>query len=174
MKRHRYDATTVDGAASQIDQTTHVQQVTYPASTLTNATVYVGGVAGVTAGTTSLVILTNYQTAAGAAKTDGQILSQKGSKQFICQSVAGGVATKTRCTLVASDTIAESEMYIKAVAPDGTVFYASRITNRYVWNGTTRYAYVLGSTSAVTYIDSTSGVTFTPGGANAFAVVEGF
>jgi len=163
----------------QVDQAISPIVLTYANSTNTNATVYRGGTGGVQAGTTSLVIQVNYKTAAGVAKTDGQIVKQKGSKQFNCQSAAGGAATLTRCTLVGGSsqpTLAANQMYIKAVAPDGTLFFASRITDNYVWNNTTRYPYVLGTTDSVTYIDSTSGVNTTYNGAVPFnyAVVEGF
>ena len=160
----------------QIDQAIKPQQITYASSTNTNATVYVGGTGGFQSGTTSLVILVNYKMADTTAKSDGQIVKQKGSKTFLVQSAAGGAATLTRCTLVPSGTLAASQMYIKAVSPTGVAFYASRITDRFVWNGTTRYPYVLANTSALTYIDTTSGVTFTnpaSGDEGAWAVVEG-
>jgi hypothetical protein len=69
-------------------------------------------------------------------------------------------------------------MYIKAVSPTGVLFYATRITDRYVWNGTARYPYVLGTTAAVTYADSTSttSVTMSTNGNtfdDVYAIVEG-
>lgn len=167
--------------SSQVDQTISPLQFTYAASTTSSATVYRGGTGGFTSGTTSLVILTNYKTAAGVAKTDGQIVRQRGAYQFMCQSIAGGVATLTRCALVGGSsqpTLAASQMYIKAVSPTGVLFYATRITDRYVWNGTSRYPYVLGTSAAVTYADSTStsGVVLTSGGNSfddVYAMVEG-
>lgn len=163
----------------QIDQSSHPQTITFADSNSTTATAYVGGTGGLAAGTANLVIQVNYKTSAGVAKTDGQMLKQKGSKTFNVQSAAGGAATLTRAVLtpVAPGSLAASQASIKAVAPDGTLFYASRISNRYVWNGTTRYHYVLGSTAAVTYIDTTSGVSFlnsAGGDEGPFAVVEGF
>lgn len=176
MKIAKY-GTTNGSTSGDIGQATHPQRVTFTDSTVTSVTSFIGGVGGKFSGTTSLTILVNYQTTAGVAKTDGQIIRQRGRKQFDVQGAADGVTSLTRCTLVASGTLAASQMYIKAVAPDGTAFYASRITNRFVWNGDTRYAYTLGNTSALTYVDSTSGVVFTDAGgntiANGLAVVEG-
>lgn len=182
------------GNSVQIDVATHPQTITYsysgtypyPSSTLTNATVFVGGVGGnPSTDTVSLVIQVNYKTAAGVLKTDGYIRSQAAAYQFNCQSQADSLGTTlTRCTLVggtSQPTLAASQMYIKCVAPDGTLFFASRITNRYVWKGTgasaVRYPYVSGTTAAVTYIDTSPGITFTnkDGGVEGpFAVVESF
>jgi hypothetical protein len=169
--------TKAGGSAPQVDQASHPQTVTFADSGSTTATKYIGGVAGQFANTTQLAILVNYKTSAGTAKTDGQIIRQRGRKQFDVQGAADGVSSLTRCTLVASGTLAASQMYIKAVAPDGTAFYASRITNRFVWNGDTRYPYVIVDSTQLSYIDSQSGVTFTNAAgatyANGFAVVEG-
>ena len=152
LKIHKYDAAGANGT-TQKDQAIKPQTVTLATATGTNTTSYLGGVAGKFADTTQLTILVNYKTAAGTAKTDGQILQQRGRKQFNVQSAAGGAATLTRCTLVASGTLAASQMYIKAVAPDGTAFYASRITNRFVWNGDTRYQYTLVDSTQLAFID---------------------
>ena len=165
----------------QVDQTISPIQFTYAASTSSSATVYRGGTGGFQSGTTSLVILTNYKTDAGVLKTDGQITRQRGAYQFMCQSAGGGAATLTTCVLVGGSsqpTLAANQMYIKAVSPTGVLFYATRITDRYVWNGTARYPYVLGTPSSVTYADSTStsGVVLTSGGNSfddVYAMVEG-
>jgi len=166
----------------QVDQTISPIQFTYAASTTSSATVYRGGTGGFTNGTTSLVILTNYKTSAGVAKSDGQITRQRGAYQFMCQSIAGGAATLTTCVLVGGSsqpTLAANQMYIKAATPTGTLFYATRITDRYVWNGTARYPYVLGTTASINYADSTSttGVVLTNsvGGTadDVYAMVEG-
>ena len=166
----------------QVDQASSPIRITYPVSTSASATVYRGGTGGFTSGTTSLVILVNYKMADGTAKTDGQIVKQKGSHQFLVQSAAGGAATLTRCTLVggaSQPTLAASQMYIKAVDPTGVVFYATRISDKHVYNGTTKFPYVLGTSSAVTYVDSTStsGVVMVDANGdtfdNVYAVVEG-
>ena len=173
-------------AGAQVDQATSPIRFTYASSTATTATVYRGGTGGVTAGTTSLVIQVNYKDSAGNAYTDGQIVKQKGRNQFLVQSVAGGVATLSRVVLtaVAPGSLTASQASIKGVGPTGNLFYAGRISDRYVWTGAngsgTRYPYVLGTTAAVTYDDttSTSGVVITDsvGGVwdNVYAMVQGF
>jgi len=172
------------GNSVQLDSAISPIQFTYPSSTTTTATVYRGGTGGIASNDTqSLVIQVNYKTAAGVLKTDGQIIKQKGSIQFNVQSAAGGAATLTRCNLVGGSsqpTLAASQMYIKAVDPTGVLFFASRITDRYVFNGTHKYPYVMATTAALTYIDTTSttGVVLTNsvGGIadDVYAVVEGF
>lgn len=166
MKIHKYDNTEYTGADIQKDQAIKPQTVTLATATGTNTTSYLGGVAGKFANTAQLTILVNYKTSAGTAKTDGQILQQRGRKQFDVQSAADGASTRTRCTLVASGTLAASQCYIKAVAPDGTAFYASRITNRFVWNGDTRYQYTLVDSTQLAFIDLYNAGT-------SVAVVEG-
>jgi hypothetical protein len=172
------------GNSSQVDSAISPIQLTYPASTSASATVYRGGTGGIASqDTQTLVIQCNYKTAAGVLKTDGQIIKQKGAIQFNVQSAAGGASTLTRCNLVGGSsqpTLAASQMYIKAVDPIGGLFFASRITDRYVYNGNQKYPYVLATTAALTYIDTTSttGVVFTNsvGGTadDVYAVVEGF
>lgn len=152
--------------SGQFDQASSPTQFTYPTSTSASATVYRGGTGGKQAGTTSLVILANYKDAAGNAYADGQIVKQKGTVQFMCLSAADtdpAEPTLTRCTLVggaSQPTLNAEEMYIKAVDPVGVAFWATRITDRYVWKGTganaVKYPYVLGTATAVTYADSTS------------------
>ena len=166
LKIHKYDNTEYAGATIQKDQAIKPQTVTLLTATGTNTTSYLGGVAGQFANTVNLTILVNYKTSAGTAKTDGQILQQRGRKQFDVQSASGGSATRTRCTLVASGTLAASQCYIKAIAPDGTAFYASRITNRFVWNGDTRYQYTLVDSTQLAFIDLYNAGT-------SVAVVEG-
>ena len=170
----------------QKDQAISPISFTYPSSTSTSATVYRGGTGGFTSGTTSLVIQVNYKDSAGNAYTDGQIVKQKGRNQFLVQSVAGGVATLSRVVLtaVAPGSLTASQASIKGVGPTGNLFYAGRITDRYVWTGANgngqRYPYVLSTTAAVTYADTTSttGVVLTDsvGGTydDVYALVEGF
>jgi hypothetical protein len=172
-------------AGAQVDQATSPITFTYASSTATTATVYRGGTGGVTAGTTSLVIKVNYKDSAGNAYTDGQIIKQKGRNIFNVQSVSGGVATLSRVVLtaVAPGSLTASQASIKGVGPTGNLFYAGRISDRYVWTGTngsgTRYPYVLGTTAAVTYDDttSTSGVVLVGSGGisydDVYALVEG-
>lgn len=169
-------------AGAQVDQAISPTTFTYPTSTNTNATVYRGGTGGFTSNTTSLVIQINYKDSSGNAYTDGQIVRQKGSKTFLVQSVAGGASTLSRVTLtaVAPGSLAASQASIKAVGPTGDLFYASRISDRFVWDDTTRYPFLLGTTAAVTFVDTTSTtgvvVTNSVGGTSddVYALVEGF
>jgi hypothetical protein len=172
MKIHKYDAAGEHGA-TQIDQAINPQTVTLLTATGTNTTTYLGGVGGKFASTTQLTILVNYKTAAGVAKTDGQILRQRGRKQFNVQGAADGVASLTRCTLVASGTLAANQCYIKAVAPDGTAFYASRISNRFVWDGDNRYRYTVVDSTQLAFIDLYNLGTVMPDGTTGLAIVEG-
>jgi hypothetical protein len=179
LKIAKYDANSDNGAA-QKDQSMGPNIITYASSTSSQATVYEGGTGGYQTNTTSLVILANYKDSAGYLHNDGQIIKQKGSHQFNVQSLSSGTASITRCTLVSTTTLAASQMYIRGVSPTGVQFYASRITDRFVWDGNNvKYPFVLGTPSAVTYIDTTStnGVTFYAAGTTQvigpFAVVEG-
>jgi hypothetical protein len=183
---------TQGSASIQTDQAISPLTFTYPSSTSTSATVYRGGTGGIPTGTTSLVIQVNYKMADDTSKTDGYIVRQKGSKIFNVQSSADTnplAPTLTRCVLVGGATqptllsTPAPQCYIKCVDPTGVLFYATRITDRYVWKGTgltaVRYPYVLGTTAAVTYADSTSttSVVMTSGGNtydDVYAIVEGF
>jgi hypothetical protein len=170
--------------SAQVDQAIGPQQVSYASSTSTTATVYEGGTGGYVSGTTSLVMLVNYKDSAGYLHVDGQITKQKGSHLFNVQSASSGTASLTRCTLVGGSsqpTLSASQMYIRAVSPTGVQFFATRITDRFVYDASShKYPFVLGTPSAVTYIDTTStnGVTFYAAGTTQvvgpFAVVEGF
>jgi hypothetical protein len=168
MKIHKYDPLGANGI-TQKDQAIGPQTVTLATATGTNTTSYLGGVAGKFANTAQLTILVNYKTSAGVAKTDGQILQQRGRKQFNVQGAADGVSSLTRCTLVGGanqPTLAANQMYIKCSDPTGTIFYATRITNRFVWNGNTRYIYTLVNTTQLNFI-----TTYDMG--TSVAVVEG-
>ena len=168
MKIHRYDPLGANGI-TQKDQAINPQTVTLATATGTNTTSYLGGVIGKVANTTQLTILANYKTSAGVTKTDGQILQQRGRKQFNVQSAAGNSTTLTRCTLVggtSQPTLAANQMYIKCADPTGVVFYATRISNRFVWNGDTRYRYTVVNSTQLTFIS-----TYDMG--TSVAVVEG-
>jgi len=177
-KNNTYGST--QGSSSiQTDQAISPVQFTYPASTTTSATVYRGGTGGTPTGTTSLVIACQFADAAGYLHSDGYIVGQKGRKQFNVQSVSSGTASLTRATLtaVAPGSLTAGQMSINCVDPTGNQFYASRITDKFVWN-TARFPYVLGTAAAVTYVDTTSsgGVTFTNsvgGTEGPFAIVTG-
>ena len=142
------------GNSIQIDSSINPQTVTILSATGTNTTSYLGGVGGEPSAVTAvLTIKCYYKTGAGTAKSDGFIVRQRGRKQFDVQSAADGVPTRTRCTLVGSGTITAKQCYIKCVAPDGTLFYATRISNRFVWNGDTRYRYTIVDSTQLAFIN---------------------
>lgn len=179
LKIHKYDSTEYAGAAIQKDQAIGPQTVTFYSATGTNTTRYLGGVAGKTANTAQLTILVNYKTAGGTSKTDGQILQQRGRKQFNVLSAADSDPTQptlTRCTLVGGNsqpTLTASQMYIKCSTPAGVLFYATRISNRFVWNGDTRYLYTLATPTQLTFVSTYDLGTTTNDGGTGLALVEG-
>ena len=153
MKRAKYDAST----AIQMDLATHPQMVTWKNSTSTNTITNIGGVGGTPTGTSVRTIVVHYKTSAGVLKNDGFIVRQRGRKQFDVQSAAGGASTLTRVTLVQSGTLTANQAYITFGYQGTGVLYASRISNRYVWNGTTRYAYTLGLSAEVAFHQAYTG-----------------
>ena len=177
IKIAKYDNVEYAGATIQQDQTTHPQTLTYHSvDGSTVASAHPGGVGGTPTNTTPLTIQVHYKTAAGVAKSDGFIVRQRGRKQFDVQSVSGGAATLTRCTLVSSATIGNKEMYITFGYQGGGAQYASRISNRYVWNGAGRHPYIIGVSAAVAYHQGTADTYFKDALGNAtqlYAVVEG-
>lgn len=162
LKIAKYDANGEYGA-TQIDQQRGPQKVTWANSTATTTTTAFGGVGGTPTDVAPRTIQVHYKTAAGVLKNDGFIVKQRGRKQFDVQSVSGGTATRTRCTLVESGTLAANEMYITFGYDGGGTQYASRISNKFVWtaSNTVRLPYTLGLSDEVVYIQGTAGVTFT-------------
>lgn len=162
----------------QKDQAISPVQYTVAVSSNTTVTAYLGGTGGFTAGTTNPVIQVNYKDANGYSYTDGQIVKQKGSRTFNVQSVSSGTASLSRVVLkpVAPGSLNASQASIKAVDPSGNLFYASRITDKFVYNSSARFPYVLVNTAATAYIDSQSSTSvYNAGGTYTnFAVVEGF
>ena len=175
------------GSASglQIDSAITPEQVSILASSGTNTSFYMGGVGGEpTAVTAVLTIKCSYKMADGTAKSDGFIVEQRGRKSFYVQSDADTATkfastTRTLCVLnpVAAGSLANSEMSISCVDPTGTAFYASRISNRFVWKGTgsssVRYRYTVVSSTQLTFIDTYNAGTYMPDGKTGIAVVEG-
>lgn len=157
LKRAKYDSVQYAGASIQMDQATHPQLVTWQNSTSTTTFTNIGGVGGTPTGTSVRTMLVHYKTAAGVLKNDGFIVRQCGRKQFIVQSASGGAATKTRVTLVQSGTLAAKQAYITFGYQGTGVKYASRISNRYVWDGNTRYAYTLGLSAEVAFHQTYAG-----------------
>jgi hypothetical protein len=169
------------GNSIQVDSAINPQTVTIHSATGTNTTTYLGGVGGEpTAVTAVLTIKCSYKTSAGVSKTDGFIVHQRGRKQFDVQSDADGAnplvsTTRTSATLkpVAAGSLSASEMSIKCLTPAGVTFYASRISNRFVWNGDTRYRYTVKNATEVTFIDTYNEGTTTNDGGTGLAIVEG-
>ena len=154
------------GNSVQIDVSITPEQVTVPRSTNTNELVYFGGVGGNPQNVNTLTIKVYYKDSAGVAYSNGYIESQRGRKQFNVTSTS--TSTVSRCTLVAvtaTSALTANQMAISAIAPNGTQFYASRITNKYVWNSE-RYRYAVVSTGTFAYVDSATSAT-------TIAVVEG-
>ena len=162
LKIAKYDAIGSNGA-TQVDQQRGPQLVTWANSTNTNTTTAFGGVGGTPTNVAPRTIQVHFKTAGGVQYNDGFIVKQRGRKQFDVQSAGTGSSTRTRCTLVESGTLAASQMYIVLGYDGGGTQYAFRITNRYVWTNSSspaRYAYTLGLSAEVAYIQGTAGVTF--------------
>jgi hypothetical protein len=168
------------GNSVQVDSAINPQTVTIHSATGTNTTTYLGGVGGEpTAVTAVLTIKCSYKTSAGTAKNDGFIVHQRGRKQFDVQSDADSAnplvsTTRTRATLkpVAAGSLAASEMSIKCLTPAGVTFYASRISNRFVWDGDNRYRYTVVNATQLAFIGLYDEGTTTNNG-TALAIVEG-
>lgn len=157
------------GNSTQVDVSITPTTKAVARSTNTNEVVYFGGVGGNPQVVNTLTVKVYYKDAAGVAYNNGYIDSQRGRKQFNVTSTS--TATISRCTLVAvtaTSALTASQMAISAVAPDGTQFFASRITNKYVWNttNTVRYRYAAVSTGTFAYVDSQANTA-------TIAVVEG-
>ena len=165
----------------QIDSSITSEQVSILASSGTNTVFYLGGVGGEPTNVTAVsTIRCWYKMADGTSKTDGFIVGQRGSKSFYVQSDADTATkfastTRTLCVLdpVAPGSLANSEMSIKGLTPAGVVFYASRITNRFVWDGSTRYRYVVVNNTQFTFIDTYNAGTVMPNGTTGLAIIEG-
>ena len=173
------------GNSVQVDSAITPTQVTILSATGTNTAFYLGGVGGEpTAVTAVLTIKCSYKMADGTSKTDGFIVEQRGRKSFYVQSDADTATkfastTRTLCVLnpVAAGSLAASEMSIKCIDPTGTAFYASRISNRYVWNGTgasaVRYRYTVVNATQLAFIDLYNAGTKMPDNVTGLAIVEG-
>jgi hypothetical protein len=179
LKISHYQAAQTAGAPSvnlQIDQASGPQTATIQTSDTTTVTPYLGGTGGDPTNVTVLTIKTGFETSNGTYYHDGFIITQRGRKQFDVQSVAAGSTSRTRATLTAASTasITASQMSITCLAPDGTQFYATRITTDHVWNGNTKYRYALANESAITYVNTNTGTTATAYKAAAtIAIVQG-
>jgi hypothetical protein len=165
----------------QIDSAITPEQVTILSATGTNTSFYMGGVGGEPTGVTAtLTIKCSYKMADGTSKTDGFIVEQRGRKSFYVQSDTDTATkfastTRTLCVLtaVAAGSLTASQMSILCSDPTGATFYASRITNRFVWNGNTRYRYTVVNNTQLTFIDTYNAGTKMPDGVTGLAIVEG-
>ena len=103
-------------------------------------------------GTGGLTSQTGYQIqpavkVGGASAGTGSIITQKGAHKFrVTDGTNVGI-----CTLAnkASGSLCNNEMSITVTKADTTTFYASRITNKYVWDfAGVRYRYHLAAATA--------------------------
>ena len=152
-----YDNVQYPGATIQGDIATHPQIVTWQNSTSTTTFTNIGCVGGTPTNVSKRVLQVHYKTAAGVLKNDGFIVRQHGRKQFDVQSVSGGKTTRTRITLVQSNTLVAKQGYITFGYQGTGVKYASRISNRFVWDGNKRYAYTGGLSSEVQFHQTYTG-----------------
>jgi len=100
----------------------------------------------------------------GKAAAEGGILLAKGGHKFYVQDAAGN---KGQCTLVNKDkaSLASGEMSIVVTLANASTFYASKITNKFVWDFSAtpkKYRYWHNSTATTSnpYVtDYAAGVT---------------
>jgi hypothetical protein len=98
----------------------------------------------------------------GAAQAEGSILLMKGSHKHY---VLDAARNKGQCTLVnkAKGSLLAGEMSITVTKADSSTFYASKITNTFVWDfSNNKYRYWHNSTATTnnTYaVDYAAGVT---------------
>jgi len=108
----------------------------------------VGGIPQWITGTGGKTIKVEFRDAGGILHTNAYIITQKGSTRFLVANAVGAVegathsnANVTLCSLVAgADALVgepgavASTMSIVGNTTSGTAFYASRITNKYVYD----------------------------------------
>ena len=108
-------------------------------------------------------IKVQYRDAAGILHANAYIIAQKGSRQFLVANAEGAVeghthsnASVTVCTLAAGADAANgtpgsdaSTMSIAGYTTASAAFYASRISNKFVWDqSNTRYRYRTSDSAA--------------------------
>lgn len=102
-----------------------------------------------------------YKTSANAAVTHGYIISQKGSRKFLCANSAVGDDTTDLTTVVLTNKAAAAcdagEGSLVCYDTTGNVFYASRVTTKHVydWNGN-KYIYKVDVPATVSYANVAS------------------
>ena len=107
---------------------------------------YIGGTGGDT-GQTLPTIAAKVKVGSNSAG-DGFIIAQKGIRKFRVQDA---LTNKGTCTLVnkASGSLAANEMSILVTKADASTFYASRITNKFVYDFSgNRYRYWLSAATS--------------------------
>jgi hypothetical protein len=147
-------------AHKETNGTLHSQRIT---TTTTQGAV--GGIPQWITGTGTRTLKVQYRTTAGVLHANAYIISQKGSKQFLVANAVGAVegfthsnASVTVCTLAAGSDAANgtpsssaATMAIVGNTTAGTPFYASRITNKYVYDQSgIRYRYRWAATQVTT------------------------
>jgi hypothetical protein len=91
-----------------------------PATTGTAATYAVQ----LTSNRQDAIVFSSWIPGAGGAQTNGDILKQEASHRYLVQNSDG----KGQCKLVASDTLAEGEMYITATDANGATYWVTKLT----------------------------------------------
>jgi hypothetical protein len=111
--------------------TTQTDKYIHPTVTSGSTTDYPGAVGGVYTQAGPQFHVQCY--VKGAAQAEGGILLAKGGHKFYVQDAAGN---KGQCTLVnkAKGSLVAGEMSITVTKADSSTFYASKITNKFVWD----------------------------------------
>ncbi len=99
----------------------------YVSPTLVNG-YHVGGTGGLTSQANPQIAPVVYL--AGGTQGAGSIVAQKGAHKF---RVTDGTRTAT-ATLANTNTLAAGQMYILCTMANASTFYASRITNKFVYD----------------------------------------
>lgn len=139
-------------AHKESDGTLHDQNISTTVTSL-------GGVGGIPQWVTSTGVKTvkvQFRDSSGILHTNAYIISQKGSTKFMVANAVGAVeghtqsnASITTCTLAAGADAANgtpgstaSTCSIVGYDTSSAAFYASRITNKYVWDqSNNKYSY---------------------------------
>lgn len=140
--------------------TLHDQRIT---SSITQGAV--GGIPAWVTGTGVRTLKVQYRTTAGILHANAYIISQKGAKSFLVANAVGAVegythsnASPTVCTLEAGASASTgapaataSTMAIVGYTTANTAFYASRITNKFVYDQAgNKYRYRWAATQVAT------------------------
>jgi len=126
MKISRTPSGNTGTGATRTDQFISSTQVTS-----SSTTDYAGAVGGVYTQAGPQIHVQCY--IKGASRAEGGILLMKGEHKFYVQDATGN---KGQCTLVnkAKASLLPGEMSITVTKADASTFYASKITNKFVWD----------------------------------------